>query len=69
VAVDAGSGPIAPTGGTIVVICDALFETTIGARCGGAAEDLIAPPDRFGDPIDRFLAAPGRTVSIYRPAP
>ena len=26
------------------------------------------PRERFGDPVDRFLAAPGRTISIYRGA-
>ena len=67
VRVDAGTGLVAVTGGAVVVICDALFETTIGAPCGGPAEAIIAPPNRFGEPVDRFLAAPGRTISIYRP--
>jgi hypothetical protein len=67
VRVDAGSGPVQPTDGPLVVICDALFAASIGAPCGGPAEDVIAPPDRFGPPVDRFLAAPGRTISIYRP--
>ena len=68
VRVDAGSGPVPPTDGPLVVICDALFATAIGAPCGGPAEDVIAPPDRFGPPVDRFVAAPGRTITIYRPA-
>jgi hypothetical protein len=68
VRVDAGSGPVTATGGALVVICDALFAMSIGAPCGGPAEDVVAPPDRFGPPLDRFLAAPGRTISVYRPA-
>jgi hypothetical protein len=63
---DTGTGPVETTGGTVVVICDALFETITGAACGGPAEAGVAPPDRFGEPIDRFEAAPGRTISIYR---
>jgi hypothetical protein len=69
VRIDAGTGPVASTDGVTVVICDALFEAAIGASCGGAAEAMVAPSDRFGDPIDRFLAAPGRTISVYHPAP
>ena len=56
-------------GESLVVICDALFVETIGAPCGGPAEALIAPPDRYGEPIDRFEAAPGRTISVYAPLP
>jgi len=66
---DRGVGPVEPTGRALVIICDALFEPAIGAPCGGPAEAIIAPPDRFGDPIERFQAAPGRTISVYRPAP
>jgi 4-amino-4-deoxy-L-arabinose transferase-like glycosyltransferase len=50
---------------SLVVICDALFESVIGAACGGPAEATIVPVDA-GPPIDRFVAAPGRTISIYR---
>jgi hypothetical protein len=64
-----GPGPSTPTGDALVVICDSLFETAIGAPCGGPAEAVLAPRDRFGEPVDRFLAAPGRTISVYRPAP
>lgn len=67
--VDTGTAPVPATPGVTVVICDALFEESIGAPCGGPAEAVVAPPDRFGDPIDRFLAAPGRTISVYRGAP
>jgi hypothetical protein len=52
--------------GTLVVVCDSLFEEAIGAPCGGPAEARIAPPDRYGQPVDRFEAAPGRTISVYR---
>ena len=46
---DTGTGPIQATSGTVVVVCDALFETVIGAQCGGPAEATVAPPDRFGN--------------------
>ena len=66
VTVDAGSGPVAQEAGTLVIICDDLYATAIGAPCGGPAEAVVAPPARFGEPIDRFEAAPGRTISVYR---
>ena len=66
VTVDAGSGPVAQEDGTLVIICDALYATAIGAPCGGPAEAVVAPPARFGQPLDRFEAAPGRTISVYR---
>ena len=53
---------------SLVVICDSLFEPVIGAACGGPAEAEIVPP-ALGDPIDRFEAAPGRVISIYRGGP
>jgi hypothetical protein len=53
---------------SLVVICDSLFEPVIGAACGGAAEATIVPV-ALGDPIDRFEAAPGRWISIYRGGP
>ena len=65
---DTGSGPVTSADGALVVICDSLFEKVIGAPCGGPAEARVAPPDRFGEPVDRFLAAPGRTISVYRGA-
>jgi hypothetical protein len=48
--------------GDIVVICDSLFLTT----CGGPAEDAAVPASSF-NLADRFVAAPGRTISIYIP--
>jgi hypothetical protein len=62
-----GGDPDAVFDGTLVVICDSRFEVAIGAPCGGSAEATVAPADRFGQPVDRFVAAPGRTISIYRP--
>ena len=47
---------------TRVILCDSLFETAIGAACGGPAEDALAG-DRAV--VDRFEAAPGRWVSVY----
>ena len=69
VTVDTATGPVTTAQGSLVVVCDATFEVAIGAPCGGPAEAVIAPAARFGAPVDRFLAAPGRTISIYRPAP
>jgi len=66
---DGGSGPPPTSGTTVVVVCDSLFEAVMGARCGGPAEAALAPPSVFGDPVDRFIAAPGRTISIYRSVP
>jgi 4-amino-4-deoxy-L-arabinose transferase-like glycosyltransferase len=48
---------------TRVVLCDSLFETAIGAACGGPAEDAQVGDLKL---VDRFQAAPGRWVSIYR---
>lgn len=57
-----------------VVLCDELFHETIGADCGGPAEDAllaspVAVPPRPANLqlVDRFEAAPGRWISVYRP--
>jgi hypothetical protein len=63
---DSAGGAAEPE--VLVVICDSLFEPVIGAACGGAAEATIVPV-ALGDPIDRFEAAPGRWISIYRGGP
>jgi hypothetical protein len=76
------SFPFVHAGGTVdeeapalaaywVVVCDRLFETVVGAACGGPAEDqlvaaiagqdLLRPPDLVG----RFDATPRTVVSIY----
>jgi 4-amino-4-deoxy-L-arabinose transferase-like glycosyltransferase len=60
-------GTAATQGESLVVICDSLFEAVIGAPCGGPAEAALVSPGA-GEPIDRFEAAPGRVISIYRPA-
>lgn len=61
----AGEVPAAvlASGGAIVTICDALFV----ADCGGSAEAAAVPATGFRL-ADRFLAAPGRTISVYLPA-
>jgi 4-amino-4-deoxy-L-arabinose transferase-like glycosyltransferase len=65
VSADPENGLVGDDAGALVVICDSLFEASIGAPCGGPAEATVAPPDRYGEPVDRFVAAPGRTISIY----
>jgi hypothetical protein len=56
--------------GTVVVVCDSLFVPD----CGGSAEDVLVASIVAGGsgPLtlaDRFEAAPGRTISVYRVAP
>ena len=64
-------------GSTLVILCDQLFRDTIGADCGGPAEDawLVDPrsglpasalPGRIAAVVTRFEAAPGRWISVYR---
>ena len=62
-----------------VILCDQLFREAIGSDCGGQAEDAwLADPasglaggglsrDAARALVDRFEAAPGRWISIYRP--
>jgi hypothetical protein len=57
----------------IVVLCDQRFHETIGADCGGPAEDArIATLTGSGagttpaSVVDRFEAAPDRWVTVYR---
>ncbi len=61
---------------TLVIVCDALFETAIGASCGGPAEDALLAAEPFvpsgvggvsavPEMRDRFEAAPGRFVTVY----
>jgi hypothetical protein len=59
---DVPAAALASTG-AIVTICDALFVAT----CGGSAESAAVPAQGFSL-VDRFFAAPGRTISIYLPA-
>ena len=51
-----------------VLLCDDLFRDVTGAACGGPAEDAQAMRDGFGALVERFEAAPGRWISVYRPA-
>ena len=56
---------------SLVLLCDDLFAAAIGAACGGPAEARITPEagsPAFGALLDRFEVAPGRFVSVYRPA-
>jgi hypothetical protein len=68
--VDAGGpdhGDLRAFGG-LTLLCDDAFAESIGARCGGPAEQHIAPDaggTDWGPLIDRFEAAPGRFVSTY----
>lgn len=52
---------------TRVVLCDQLFRDAIGADCGGPAEDALIGSSTAMPLVDRFEAAPGRWVSVYRP--
>ncbi len=63
VAGDVSAQALASTS-AIVTICDALF---IG-DCGGQAEAAAVPASGFRQ-VDQFLAAPGRTVTVFVPVP
>ncbi len=74
---------VSAAGAARVILCDELFHESIGAECGGAAEDAwLANPasglmagtagggaltDVQPTLVDRFEAAPGRWISVYRP--
>ncbi len=63
-----GSPPVAPTDASrVTVLCDALFETVVGIACQGPAEEarLAELGIQPGPLVTRFLAAPGRWISIY----
>ena len=54
-----------------VILCDQLFHETIGQDCGGPAEDaaiqrLVGATSAPPTVLDRFQAAPGRWISVYR---
>jgi len=56
--------------GALVVICDRLFEPTIGAACGGAAEQSVEREQPvFGRLVDRFDLSARTSVSIYLAGP
>jgi hypothetical protein len=73
------SGSSSTTTG-VVIVCDRLLESQIGAACGGPAEDRFmfgegaAVPDPYtgitpdrGSLVDRFDASPRTSVSVYLP--
>lgn len=49
----------------LVLLCDGLFEASIGAPCGGQAEDIAVSGYGVGALLDQFAVAPGRWVSVY----
>ena len=64
----------------IVIVCDRLLESQIGAPCGGPAEDrfMYGSDGSVPDPVtgvtpstrslvDRFDASPRTAISVYRP--
>ena len=61
--VNPAPAPDATDAATHVILCNSLFEDTIGAACGGPAEDALVGDRAL---LDRFEAAPGRWVSVYR---
>ena len=54
--------------GILVVACDRLFETAIGAPCGGPAEDREVGESGGLRLLDRFDASPRTSISVYGPA-
>jgi Dolichyl-phosphate-mannose-protein mannosyltransferase len=63
--------PLVPDG-VLVIACDRLFESVIGAQCGGPAEDAYLQAFRDGaltsSPlVERFPASPRTWISIYAP--
>jgi hypothetical protein len=61
------------TASFVVVPCDRLFESVVGARCAGPAEDqeIAALAANGSHPmpvlVTRFDASPRISISIYRP--
>jgi 4-amino-4-deoxy-L-arabinose transferase-like glycosyltransferase len=49
----------------IAIACDQLFRASIGADCGGPAEDAAIGSFSLR-PVDRIEVAPGRWLSLYR---
>ena len=62
---------VSTNGGVVVVTCDRLFETAIGAPCGGPAEDALIGLRGAGEGalqlVRRFPASPRTVISIYEP--
>jgi hypothetical protein len=56
--------------GTVVVVCDPLFDDVVGAACGGPAEDVwVAAQPKVLALADRFEAGPRRVISVFGAAP
>lgn len=63
-----GSPPVAPANAArVTVLCDELFEEVVGLACQGPAEEarLATLGIPAGPLVTRFVAAPGRWISIY----
>jgi len=70
---EASAGRPAQGGSTIVIVCDRLFESILGARCGGPAEAaFMARIPGLGTTtaspilVEVFDASPRTSISIYR---
>lgn len=59
---DRASGPFA-----LILLCDSLFEASIGSACGGEAEAIAVTELTSGPLLERFEVAPGRWASVYGP--
>jgi len=58
----------ASTAKGVVIVCDRLLESQIGAACGGPAEDgFMSDNGAPADPIDRFDASTRTSISVYLP--
>ena len=56
--------------GTVVLVCDPLFDDVMGVACGGPAEgDWAASAAPGLAVIDSFEAGPRRVITIYRASP
>jgi dolichyl-phosphate-mannose-protein mannosyltransferase len=79
-AVRRAPGGSSSTSTGVVVVCDRLLESQIGAKCGGPAEDrfmfgegaAVPDPDTGVTPstrslLDRFDASPRTAISVYLP--
>jgi hypothetical protein len=64
----AGAQPAgdAASAGALVVVCDRLFEVTMGAACGGQAEQAVERQrPAFSRLVDRFDLSGRTLVSVY----
>jgi hypothetical protein len=64
-----GATPAVTAGpGALVIVCDRLFEPTLDAACGGAAERTVeGEQPAFGRLVDRFDQSGRISISIYAP--